>query len=613
MVGAGIVGTAIAARLASAGLDVVVIDRMGPAAGTSSSGEGNLLVSDKLPGPELAVALRGLQLWGELGARAGERIEFEKKGGLVVATEEAALGDLWALAAAQQSQGASVELVAGEDLQRLEPALSRELKGGVAYEQDGQVQPMLAVAFHVSELVAHGGRVVRDVDVVGAERDGNGAISALSTSAGRIAIGQWVVNAAGPWAAELARRLGADIPVIPRRGHVLVTEPLPLFVRRKVFEASYIGSVHQSDAEWACSSVIEATAGGTMLLGSSRESVGFAAEVNTDIVAAVARRAVALVPDLAGARLMRAYVGFRPATPDRLPIIGPDPDVGRLLHATGHEGAGVGLSEVTAELVQNIVLGETPALDASAFAPGRFGRQPPAKGSTPAGPSPVQPADAARSADATQPPDAAQPAHAAQPPGAGPPVAGPAAAPPQLSAQLPAPTPRPIRFRFDERQLTAPAGATVAGALLSNGERAWRTTRRGDQRRGLFCGIGTCFDCLVDVNGEKAVRASSHEAEGWGRSPFLTFCGGYRSYGAPWHRPGHYRTRSPPHSTAPGGQHRGTWPRDNRGPGSRRRCRRRRPGGHGRRHSSGAARRQGGPGGRVGPLGRPVLPPTTRR
>jgi D-hydroxyproline dehydrogenase subunit alpha len=64
-----------------------------------------------------------------------------------------------------------------------------------------------------------------------------------------------------------------------------------------------------------------------------------------------------------------------------------------------------------------------------------------------------------------------------------------------------------VRFRFDGRDLTAPAGSTVAGALLSNGERAWRITRRGDQRRGLFCGIGTCFDCLVDVNGDRAVRA----------------------------------------------------------------------------------------------------------
>ena len=383
MVGAGIVGTAIAARLAVAGLDVVVLDRFGPAAGTSSSGEGNLLVSDKLPGPELALAFRGLELWDELGAQAGARIEFEKKGGLVVAHDEAALRELCSLATAQRAQGASVDMVAGDALQDLEPALSRELQGGVAYAQDAQVQPMLAVAFQVSELVKHGGRLIRDVDVIRAERDTNEVISALVTSAGKIKVGEWVVNAAGPWAGELARRLGADIPVIPRRGHVLVTEPLPPLVRRKVFEADYVGSVHQSDAQWACSSVIEATAGGTMLLGSSREAVGFAPGVNPEIVATIARRAVVLVPQLAPARLMRAYVGFRPATPDRLPVIGPDPKVGRLLHATGHEGAGVGLALVTAELVQNIVLGETPVVALDPFAPGRFQPEPTVPGWAP--------------------------------------------------------------------------------------------------------------------------------------------------------------------------------------------------------------------------------------
>ncbi len=482
---------------------MTVIDRAGPAAGASSSGEGNLLVSDKLPGPELTLALRGIDLWRQLGERAGQSFEFEKKGGVIVAHDDAALQDLWSLALSQRQQGAIVDLVAGEELRQLEPALSQDLPGGVVYEQDSQVQPMLAVAWHVSEIVQHGGRVVAGVDVLGAERDSGGAISALVTTAGKVGIRRWVVNAAGPWAGEVANRVGSTIPVEPRRGHVLVTEPLPPLVRRKVFEASYIGSIHQSDAARACSSVVEATASGTMLLGSSRESVGFSHELNAEIVAAIAQRAVSLVPGLAYARLMRAYIGFRPATPDRLPIIGADPRVGRLLHATGHEGAGVGLAEVTAELVESVVLGQTPALDITAFAPDRFS---------------VEATTGAR-AGATPPPRV---------------VASPVAGSEERSETTPSPEPRnkavsssispaqqvkrprppsgqPICFRFDGRDLTAPAATTIAGALLSNGERTWRTTRSGDQRRGLFCGIGTCFDCLVDVNAEKAVRACVRE------------------------------------------------------------------------------------------------------
>lgn len=372
MVGAGIVGMAVAARLAGAGLDLTVVDRAGPAAGTSSSGEGDLLVSDKLPGPELDLALRGIDLWRQWGEKTGKAFEFEKKGGLVVAHDDAALAELSSLARLQKAQGVAVDLVRGEELQQFEPALSRELKGGAVYPQDCQVQPMLAVAGLAREVVERGGRVVAGVDVLRAESDANGAVAVVVTSVGNIAVGGWVVNAAGPWAAQVACRLGAKIAVAPRRGHVLVTEPLPPLVRRKVFEASYVGSVHQGDAERACSSVIEATASGTMLLGSSRESVGFAPDLDPGIVANIARRAVEIVPALAGARLMRAYVGFRPATPDRLPIIGPDPRVGGLLHATGHEGAGVGLALVTAELVESLVQGRSPQVDISPFAPGRF-------------------------------------------------------------------------------------------------------------------------------------------------------------------------------------------------------------------------------------------------
>jgi D-hydroxyproline dehydrogenase subunit gamma len=64
-----------------------------------------------------------------------------------------------------------------------------------------------------------------------------------------------------------------------------------------------------------------------------------------------------------------------------------------------------------------------------------------------------------------------------------------------------------VSFRYDGAVLTAPAGSTIAAALLGNGILAWRTTRRRGEPRGLFCGIGYCFDCLVDVNRTAAVRA----------------------------------------------------------------------------------------------------------
>ncbi|WP_210725629.1 (2Fe-2S)-binding protein [Arthrobacter silvisoli] len=67
--------------------------------------------------------------------------------------------------------------------------------------------------------------------------------------------------------------------------------------------------------------------------------------------------------------------------------------------------------------------------------------------------------------------------------------------------------PQPVTITFDGRPLTATAGQSVGAALASQGVTAWRSTRKGGKPRGLFCGIGVCFDCLVTVDGETNQRA----------------------------------------------------------------------------------------------------------
>jgi len=372
VIGAGIIGTAIGARLASHDISVCVLDRYEPAAGCSSAGEGNVLVSDKLPGADLALALRSVRLWRELGARLGEQIEFDPKGGLVVAHTGEELAELFALARDQQLQGVRVRFLDSDELLTIEPSLTEGLAGGVFYDDDAQVQPMRAVSAYVAETRRLGGRVVVGTEVLGAEYDPERRIRYVTTNAGRVEAGTWVVNAAGPWAGELAGRLGTTIPVVPRRGHILVTEPVSPITKYKVYEASYVGGIHNQARDWTVSSVVEATVSGTMLLGSSRESVGFSTTTNPAIVAAIARRAIALFPCLESVRLMRTYFGFRPATPDRLPIIGQDTSIPGLLHATGHEGAGIGLAEATAEAIENLVLGRASVIDLAPFSPGRF-------------------------------------------------------------------------------------------------------------------------------------------------------------------------------------------------------------------------------------------------
>ncbi len=380
------VGAATAAHLAATGRRVVVVDRTGPLGGTTDAGEGNILVSDKLPGPELALARRSIALWQAFAAERedGPDIEFEAKGGIVAAHDQAQLDALDDLAGRQRAAGVQVSALDPAALRDAEPRISGGLAGGAAYPQDAQVQPMRAALAYLARARRHGAQVTAAAEVIAGETGSGGATLAVVTSRGRIAA-PVVVNAAGPWSGTVAGRLGSALPVTPRRGHILVTEPLPPVIRHKVYEADYVGAVVSDSAGLECSAVIEGTASGTVLIGSSREFAGFSRAPDPAALAEMARRAIALFPFLGRVRAIRSYTGFRPASPDHLPVIGPDPAVPGLYHATGHEGAGIGLAPATAELLTALIDGTGPPVDPAPFAPGRFG--PPGAGQPP-GPFP---------------------------------------------------------------------------------------------------------------------------------------------------------------------------------------------------------------------------------
>ncbi|MGW4502754.1 NAD(P)/FAD-dependent oxidoreductase [Micromonospora sp. NPDC004336] len=368
VVGAGMTGVACAYYAARAGLAVTVVDRGGVAAGTTGAGEGNILVSDKPPGPELALARRSAALWRELGdAVGGARIELERKGGLVVAASPAEDAALRSFAAGQRATGVEAHEVAADELSDHEPHLATDLAGGVRYPQDMQVQPMLAAA-HL--LRAARVTVLTGTRVVGLDRDTAGAIRAVRTDRGLLPT-RAVVNAAGVWAGEVAALAGVDLPILPRRGFVLVTEPLPALVRHKVYAADYVANVGRSSTDLQVSPVVEGTRAGTVLIGSTRERVGFDPAFSLRALRGLAAGAVRLFPFLRSVSAIRAYRGFRPYSPDHLPTIGADSRVPGLHHAAGHEGAGIGLAPATGEAVAALLTGAPPPLDLRPFAPER--------------------------------------------------------------------------------------------------------------------------------------------------------------------------------------------------------------------------------------------------
>ncbi|GAA0611055.1 FAD-dependent oxidoreductase [Kutzneria viridogrisea] len=367
VVGAGVIGAACAEALSAAGLRVTVLDRGPLASATTASGEGNVLVSDKEPGPELALAqasrrwlpdlLAGLA--EELGPRLSE-VEWQPKGGLVVATAEESAGPLLEFAAEQRAAGVRADRISPERARELEPLLTDHVTAAVHYPDDAQVQPVLLATTLLAAVEQRGGQLLPGVTATGL-RPGE-----LLTDRGPIPC-ELVVNACGPWAGEFAARCGAPITVLPRRGVVLVTAPLPEVVRHKVYDADYVGAVASGDADLQTSTVVESTPGGTVLIGSSRQRIGFDDSLQVHVLRELARKAIALFPFLHGVPVMRAYGGFRPYTPDHLPVIGPDPRVPGLWHATGHEGAGIGLAAATGRLLAELATGRPPHVDPIPF------------------------------------------------------------------------------------------------------------------------------------------------------------------------------------------------------------------------------------------------------
>jgi len=377
IVGAGIIGAACARALASAGVGVTVIDRGTTAGGTSSACEGNLLVSDKGPGHELVLAQYAASLWRstvtDLREQLGDgfpSVEFDPKGGVVVATTTAGAGSLLEFVAGQRLAGVDARVIDAYEARGLEPDLTARIEAAVYYPEDAQVQPTIATEALMASARLYGARLLENTPVLGLLLDSAGSLIGVTTPAGEL-LGRRVLVAAGPWSGEVAGLLGVRLPVRPRRGELLVTTRMRQRIFHKVYDADYVGAVGSDDGALQTSSVVESTGSGTVLIGSSRQLVGFDARLRVEVLSEIAAKAIRLFPFLADASVMRSYGGFRPFMPDHLPVISEDPRMPGLWYATGHEGAGIGLSLATAELILDLMLGRPTRIDAAPYSVAR--------------------------------------------------------------------------------------------------------------------------------------------------------------------------------------------------------------------------------------------------
>ena len=360
VVGAGIIGCAVAYELARRGARVQVIDRREVGQGATQASAGVLapyLEAHERPLVELGA--RSLALYDEFVARvvedSGAAVQYVRSGTLEVADGAASFARLQAKGRAYGAAGVPVEVLAGAALREAEPRLAARIAGGLLVHPHGFVGATDLAAALQRAAAAHGVTFVTATAVARVSRQGGG----LSVETGGDVIAcERVVLAAGSWTGQVEVEDGETIPVRPVRGQLLHLGWPARALSRVV---------------WAAHCYLVPWTDGTVLAGATIEDVGFEERVTVSGVRQLLEMAQAIIPGVGEAWFREARVGLRPATPDELPVVGPSTRLPGLVYATGHYRNGILLAPLTAALVAGLVLDERDDPALGIMAPSRFG------------------------------------------------------------------------------------------------------------------------------------------------------------------------------------------------------------------------------------------------
>jgi D-hydroxyproline dehydrogenase subunit beta len=365
IVGAGIVGAACAAECARAGLQVLVLDRGPIGGGATAAGMGHLVTMDDSPA-QFALTTYSRGLWHELSAQLPAEVEYDPCGTLWVAADEDEMAAVRRKERFYREQGVAVEVLDAPALARAEPSLRRGLAGGLRVVGDAVLYPPAAARFLLERTAAAGGRLEwqTGVEVVSVADDGSVTVA----GGDRLSAGL-VVNAAGCGAPSLQ----PGLPVRKRKGHLVITDRHPGFVRHQLIELGYLKSAHGVAADSVAFN-IQPRRTGQMLIGSSRQFGAEGLEIDPPILERMLQRALDYLPALGRLKAIRCWTGHRAATPDKLPLIGRAPGCERIWLATGHEGLGITTSLGTGRLLADLIQNKPTAIPAESYSPARLSR-----------------------------------------------------------------------------------------------------------------------------------------------------------------------------------------------------------------------------------------------
>ena len=364
IVGAGIVGAACAAACARGGLKVLVLDRGPVGGGTTAAGMGHVVVMDDSEA-QFQLTSYSRRLWHELAPRLPNEIEYDRCGTLWVAADEEEMAGARQKERFYREKGVKAELLDSAQLAEAEPNLRRGLAGGLVVVDDAVIYPPGAARFLLETAPAGLVEMRTGAEVRSLGEDG----SALLADGSRLSAGL-VVNAAGCWSPLLT----PGLPVRKRKGHLVITDRYPGFVRHQIVELGYLKSAHAVSADSVAFN-IQPRKTGQMLIGSSRQFQADGTEIEAPILGRMLRRAFEYLPTFNRLSAIRCWAGHRAATPDKLPLIGPSLVSDRLWLATGHEGLGITTSLGTGQLLADLILKRPTGIPPEPYSPARLGRK----------------------------------------------------------------------------------------------------------------------------------------------------------------------------------------------------------------------------------------------
>jgi glycine/D-amino acid oxidase-like deaminating enzyme len=363
VVGAGIVGAACADEFTRRGMYVAVVDRDVVGGGATAAGMGHIVTMDDSEA-QFALTRYSQQLWQKLRPELPIDVEYDQCGTIWVAADEEEMVEVRRKRGYYGQREVPTEILDAQTLTRLEPNLRPGLAGGLLVMDDAVLYPPCAARFLMERAQKQGAKLHLGRSVTQAGRGRVTMADGFEISA------RVVVNAAGACAANFT----PGVEVKKRKGHLVITDRYAGFLRHQLVELGYLKSAHSISNDSVAFNV-QPRRTGQILIGSSRQYSVDQTEVDSGILARMLQRAREYMPGLAQMSAVRTWTGFRAATPDKLPLIGPWPGDSSLFLATGHEGLGITTSLATARILVDQITGAKPEIPIQPYLPSRTGME----------------------------------------------------------------------------------------------------------------------------------------------------------------------------------------------------------------------------------------------